>query len=241
MLDEDFLNSLPDDADEALAVLYKLLKSQLADEHDNSIQTNRESSFNLESAQRSLINVILAFTEAHALDLGVDRTIPWPTNDFTFYFHDATETIEHYIARTSFQRAAQNRNGTSGTYILSPELKSKIHKYLSSVRELIAASSLSDIKRTALSNKLNAFAKEVDREKTRIESLAAAMVWTRKELVEGAQGLEPIVEKMDKMFQSFAKATEFLRLPSSNDQKQLPAPPKRIEGPKKDLDDEVPF
>jgi hypothetical protein len=241
MLDEDFLNSLPDEPDEALVVLYKLLKSQLANAHDNSIQMNGESSFNLEQSQRSLLNVILAFTEAHNLDLGIDRKIPWQTDDFTIYFQGAIETIERYIARTSFQRAAQIRNGTSGTYVLSAELKSKIHKYLSSVRELIAASSLSDTKRTALSKKLNAFAEEVDRDKTRIESLAAAMVWTRKELVEGAQGLEPIIEKMDKMFQSFAKATEFLRLPSAKDQKQLPAPPKRIEGPKRDLDDEVPF
>jgi hypothetical protein len=241
MLDEDFLNSLPDDPDEALAILYKRLKSQLANEHDNSIQMNGESSFNLEQSQRTFLNVMLAFTEAHNLDLAIDGAIPRTTDDFEFYFFDAVETIERYIARTSFQRAAQNRNGTSGTYLLTSELKSKIHKYLSSVRELIAASSLSDTKRTALSKKLNAFAEEVDRDKTRIESLAAAMVWTRKEFVEGAQGLEPIIEKMDKMFASFAKATEFLRLPSSNDQKQLPPPPKRIEGPKRDLDDEVPF
>jgi hypothetical protein len=241
MLDEDLLNSLPDDPDEALAVLYKTLKSQLANEHDNSIQMNGESSFSLEQSQRSLLNVILAFTEAHHLDLNINEEIPRVTDDFDFYFLDAIETIERHIAKTSFQRAAQNRNGTSGTYLLSAELKSKIHKYLSSVRDLIAASSLSDTKRTALSKKLNAFAEEVDRDKTRIEALAAAMVWTRKESVEGAQGLEPIIEKMTKMFQSFAQATEFLRLPSSNDQKQLPPPPKRIEGPKRDLDDEAPF
>jgi hypothetical protein len=182
MLDEDLLNSLPDDPDKALAVLYKTLKSQLANEHDNSIQMNGENSFNLEQAQRSFLNVILAFIEAHELYLDVDREIPWSTNDFTFYYHGAIQTIERYITRTSFQRVAQNRNGTSGTYVLSPELKSKIHEYLSSVRELIVASSLSDIKRTALSKKLNAFAEEVDRDKTRIQSLAAAIVWTRKEL-----------------------------------------------------------
>ena len=241
MLDEDFLHSLPDDPDEALGTLYKKLKRQLVLEHQEAISINMESPFDLEDARRTFLNMIFAFVTAHGLTLDVSMNMPNGVDDFGYYFKSTTEVIEFYIARTSFERTTKAKNGTAAIYLLSPELKSKIHRYLTSIRELISTSALSESKRSTLSKKLNAFADEVDRNRTRVEALAAAMIWTRKEVVEGAQGLEPIVEKLDKMFQSFTKATEFFKLPSSAEQKEIPAPPKRIEGPRRQLDDDVPF
>lgn len=241
MLDEDFLHSLPDDPDEALAELYKTLKAKLLSEHDYSLRMDINTAFDLEDSRRTLLNIIFAFIEANRLPLVLDRNSPNDSDNFLIYFKSVVENVEFYIAKTSFERATQAKSGTSAIYVLSPELKAKIHRYLTSIRELIATSTLSDTKRSTLSKKLNAFGDEVDRDKTRVEALASAMIWTRKEIVAGAQELEPLAEKLGKMFDSFAKATEFLRLPSSSEQKQIPAPPKRIEGPKRDLDDEVPF
>lgn len=241
MLDENFLHSLPDDPDEALAELYKLLKANMISEHNNALEMDSNTAFDLEDSRRQLLNIVFAFIDAHELNLVIDREPPNSSEHFEFYFKAAVKCIEFYIAKTTFERVTRAKSGTTATYVLSPELKTKIHRYLTTIRDLIASSSLSETKRATLSKKLNAFADEVDRNRTRVEALASALIWTRKEIVEGAEGLEPLVEKMSKMFDSFTKATEFLRLPSTLDKSQIPPPPKRIEGPKRDLDDEVPF
>jgi hypothetical protein len=241
MLDEEFILSLPEDPDTALGILYSKLKTDLFSEQEIAMSSNAETAFDLESARRTFLNLIFAFLSAHDLLPSLESVAPNNSEQFSFYFQETTTALEFYIAKTSFKRAGKTNSGTTATYLLSPELKAKIHRSLGIIRELIADSTLSESKRAALSKKLNVFADEVDRNRTRVEALAAAMIWTRKEIVEGAQGLEPIVEKLDKMFQSFTKATEFLRFPSTTEQKQIPAPPKRIEGPKRDLDEEIPF
>jgi hypothetical protein len=240
MFDEDFLHSLPDDPDEALAKLFANLTSVL-DEQRIEASEHRDSSFVLIEWQRSLLIKVFAFIAAHNIDLPLNREPPTNYEEFEFYYRQVISDIEYHIAKTSFERVARNKSGISAVYVLPAALKLEIHHYLKSVREIIAKAELTDLKRTALTNKLNAFASEVDRDKTRIEALASAIIWTRKELINGAQGLEPIVEKLDKMFQSMAKATEFARLPSPDKKKQISGPPKRIEGPKQELDDEVPF
>ena len=240
MLTEDFLHSLPEDSDEAFSELYKWLKADVAEKLENAMGS-QETSFNLEDARRTLLNIVFAFVSAHGLTLDLDTNAPSSSESFEYYYKTSVETVEFYIAKTSFERAARAKNGLSAVYVLTPELKSKIHHFLTAIRELIANSQLTEFKRATLSKKLNAFADEVDRNRTRIEALASAMIWTRKEVIEGAQGLEPIVEKLDKLFQSFTKATEFFRLPSPTEPKQIPAPQKKIEGPKRDLNDEVPF
>jgi chromosome segregation ATPase len=167
--------------------------------------------------------------------------MPTDSHQFVNYFKAVNERIQYYIKVTTYKRAANRKSGIGGIYILTPELRREIHGNLGRIRELIANADLSETKREALSKKLHAFAEEVDKNRTKIEALAAAIIWSRKQVEEGAKNLQPIVDGLTKMFESMAKATEFLKLPSSKETKKLPAPPKRIEGPKRDLDDEVPF
>ena len=241
MFDDDFLYSLPDDPEEALAEVYKTLKGKL-DTMANEQATLSNSGHDIEGEQRSLLIKIAAFIAAHGIDLNISRQAPSDPDNFLIFFINSIEEIEFYVAKTSIERVSRNKTGITAVYVLQPALKLEIHHYLNSIREIISTSSLTDTKRTALSNKLNAFAAEVDRDRTKIEALAAAIVWTRKEIIKGAKGLEPIIEKMDKMFQSMSKATEFIRLPSRTEEnKKLSGPTKRIEGPKHELDEEVPF
>ncbi len=241
MFDDDFLQSLPDDADEALATLFQKLSSDLARWRQDEAE-NQYSTFNLIEEQHGLLIRVFAFIDAHQIDLDLDREAPTGGEAFDIYYRHSISAIEYYIARTSFERSARRK--VVASYVLSPALRLEIQRHLEQIRVIIAEADLTENKRDALSKKLNAFSEEVDRDRTRIDALASAIVWTRKEIIAGAQGLEPIVEKLTKMLDSFAKATEFLRLPSG-EKKQLPAPPKRIEGLKRnfarDLDDEVPF
>ena len=78
-------------------------------------------------------------------------------------------------------------------------------------------------------NKLNAFAAEIDRDRTRIEAIASAYIWLKREVKEGAEILKPVLGQVERVLDKFAKAKE---LPEA-----LP-PPRRggeIEGPRKEL------
>jgi hypothetical protein len=238
MFDDEFLYSLPDDPDEALAVLYKALNDEIIKFSNEAESFNQH--FDRQESQRALLSKLFAFIDAHHIDLTLDRQLPGNPESFASYYREAASDIEYYIAKTSFERAARLKNGASAIYVLTPALKMEIHHYITQIRDLIAGVELSDTKRAALVSKLNAFATEVDRDKTRIESLAAAIIWTRREVVTGAKGLEPIIEKLERTFNAFAKATDWARLPSPGDKKQLPSPPKRIEN-RREPDDEVPF
>lgn len=238
MFDDDFLQSLPDNPDEALAALYKLLKEDIERYQDEADTYNQR--FDKAEQQRALLTAVFAFIDAHEINLELDRGIPSDPNTFASYYREAATNIEYYIAKTSFERAARIKSGVAAAYLLSPALKIEIHHYITQIRAIIAETDLSDTKRAALVVKLNAFATEVDRDKTRIEALASAIVWTRKEAVTGAKGLEPVLEKLEKVFNAFTKATEWVRLPAPDSKRQLPPPPKRITY-KRDLDDDVPF
>lgn len=238
MFDDEFLFSLPDDPDEAFAVLYKALNDEIAKLADEAQSFNQH--FDRLESQRALLTKLFAFIDAHGIDLKLERQLPGDPEAFANSFRETTSEVEYYIAKTSFERAARSKNGSSAVYVLTPSLKIEIHHYITQIRDLVAGIELTDAKRAALVSKLNAFAAEVDRDKTRIESLAAAIIWTRREVVTGAKGLEPIIEKLERAFNAFAKATDWARLPSPGDKKQLPPPPKRIEN-RREPDDEVPF
>ena len=239
MINDEILLALPDDPEEAFGVLYQQLLAKLAqDEYE--YQQAQFSAFNAHEAREDIIITLFAFTDAHGIDIELSRDVPSSTDKFMLYFREVANITRYHITKASVKRAARTKSSTSGTYLLPPAVKVEIRFYLDQIREIISQSELSDMKRTALTMKLNAFATEVDRDKTRLEALASAIVWTRKEITEGAKGLEPLVEKLEKMFNTFAKATEFMRLPSPSEKKELPAPQKRIED-KRDVDEEVTF
>jgi hypothetical protein len=238
MLDDDLLESLPDDPDEAFGLLYKQLSKQLAQQRYEAEQ-DQYSAFDLTQTQHALLVKMFACIDAFDIKVELDRDAPYERQAFEGYYRDTISRIEYHITKTTLERSARSR--VSPTYILSPALKLEMHHHIQQIRTIIASTLLTDNKRDALSRKLNAFCDEVDRDRTKIDALASALVWVRKEVAQGAKDLEPAIEKLDKMFQSMSKATEFLKFPSKENTKRIPPPPKRIEGPKRDLDDEIPF
>ena len=102
---------------------------------------------------------------------------------------------------------------------------------------MIAEADLSDQKRDALSKKLNAFAQEVDRDRTNGETLMAFYVSAKRELKE----FSDISEQWSRIADVFSKAKDLVDA--------LPAPkvPKLLEGPKTTdqplpgFEDEIPF
>jgi hypothetical protein len=122
--------------------------------------------------------------------------------------------------------------------------KERLRHHLGQIRIAVDKLEVSDAKRDRLYTRIEALQLEIDRDRTRIESLAAL-------IAEAADGAEPVLRVAEKIAGIFGKAKQI-----ADEQARLPAPkqPKRIEGPKKQiaaprkpkqtfkqLDDEIPF
>jgi hypothetical protein len=111
------------------------------------------------------------------------------------------------------------------------------------IREKLNALSLSESKRESLFNKLNAFAAEVDRNRTRTESFYAFALETARVVKGVNEELRPLQQTIDRVLDWLEKARRLKdALPPWSDRKKIEAPPKRLPGPTDlDDDDEIPF
>lgn len=136
---------------------------------------------------------------------------------------------------------------------LTQEDKITVRHLCDEIKKIIDASNLPGDKRESLLSKLNAFIKELDRDRTRLETYADLMVGFSHAVGESANELRPVVAiitKIGKVFGARQEAETQVRLP--------PAETKRIEPPKREndlsefgsagpskkppnIDDEIPF
>jgi hypothetical protein len=69
------------------------------------------------------------------------------------------------------------------------------------------------------------------------------LIWGKKEIKDGAEVLNPVLDKINTMLDKFTKATDLPNaLPPPRRGGELEAPPKRLESPQPpSLDDDIPF
>lgn len=137
----------------------------------------------------------------------------------------------------------KKKAGTTCIYVLDSAAKSKLHKYINKIREIIADADLTDSKREAFASKLNAFAEEVDRDRTKIEAFAAFYAGAKTEL----KDLTDLSDKLEKIWEIVGKGKELWKaLPKPKITGYLEKPLDKIEDHSKskesfELDDEIPF
>jgi hypothetical protein len=242
MIDEEFFMSLPPDSAEAFPIYERHVREKC---FPAGWEKDPESTY-----ERDYINLMLAFINYYKLDIGISPEIPPTDNDFWAYYHHAKRMIEYHAARFTLQRLDRKKSGVAGIYVLTPTLRQEIHHYIARIRETMNGISLPETKREALFNKLNAFAAEVDRDRTRIEAIASAYIWLKREVREGVEILKPVLGQVERILDKFAKAKELPEaLPPprrggeiEGPRKELPAPNgKRTKDDFDDLDDDIPF
>jgi hypothetical protein len=241
MIDENFYLSLPDDPEEAFPAYEKHVC-------DITFPDGRDS--NDDSERRRYVSLILAYLRRNNMKLEMDnQDLPLDPEFFYEYYSQFRIRVGEVSARFHLEALSRKKAGISAIYVLSAPLKSEIHHYLTLIRNLIAEADISHLKRETLSKKLNAFAEEVDRDRTRLEALASAWIWTKREIKDGVEVLNPVLDKLEKIVDKFTKATELAdALPSPKRGGEIEAPRKQIEhsvqrtdGNYEEFDDEIPF
>lgn len=239
MIDEDFFMSLPPDPAEAFPIYERHVRERSFPKGWEDSEGSRY--------EREYINLMLAFINYYRLDIGIPPEMPPEDGEFWSYYHRACRLIDYHAAQFTLQRLDRQKSGAAGVYVLSPSLRQEIHHYIGRIRESLDTITLPNIKREALFNKLNAFAAEVDRDRTRIDAIASAYIWLKREVKEGVETLKPVLGQVERVLDKFAKAKELPEaLPPPRRGGELEGPRKELPSPREtedfdELDDEIPF
>lgn len=221
-MDIDFLTSLPEEEEEKF-ILYEKKAREISWEDD----FNNMPWFN----KAQYVNYMAAFISEHNLDIQIDLS-----NALQRY--DEVESELNMIAARMSLRVAKKRKAAT-YYVLNTTQKAEIHHYINLIREKIDSVSLDPIKKDALLKRLNAFASDVDRDKTQIQSLGDLFVYAMKRVSEGAKELESTVDLLSKTWGVFTKAEVTLNIKYEK-KLSIEPPALKIVGPKREIEDEFP-
>ena len=226
---------LPDDPEVAFAVLqqrkFSALERIWADSNSSSWYD-----------ERRYVDTLIAFDEVH--DLGILTAFKSPPNsdrDFGVYFQDFRRTAEIASQKILMEAARPVKSGSNEVVVLDGKARAAIHQLISAIREKLNDLALPEKKRDALFNKLNEFAAEVDRNRTRPEAFFSFAVDFARATREVNDEIKPLQKTIDRVFDWIEKAQKWKdSLPTWEERRRIEGPRKKLPPPN-ELDDDIPF
>jgi hypothetical protein len=232
-MENEFLD-LPDNSEEAFAVLQKRRSEYLNHEFDNYIQRREYD--------RNYVDTLIAFDEVHNLKIFSNLVTP-PNNDEQFdnFFQNFRRHAEITSQKIRIETARRLKTGICNIVILDPSSRSAIHALIEKIREKLNGLTLPEAKRNSLFDKLNSFASELDKNQTRTESWSAFVVGLFKTTRECNGEFQPILDTTDRILDQLERAKKLQdTLPSWEGRRKIEAPKKQLPKPA-NSDEDVPF
>jgi hypothetical protein len=232
---------LPDDPEEAFAALHK----RKYDDLEKSWQNNEGGGGYY--YERRYVDILIAFDEVH--DLGIliaFRNPPTRDNDLGDFFNEFRRHAEIASQKFMIEAARRVKVGAQQIIVLDDTARKTIHTLIEAIREKLNELALPENKRESLFSKLNTFAAEIDRNRTRPEAFYAFAVEVARTTREVTDELKPLQNTIDRVFDWLDKAQKLWdALPSWSERKKIEAPPKRLPRPTlsetNEIDDDIPF
>ena len=193
--------------------------------------------------ERRYVDTLIAFDEVHNLGiLTAYRNPPREGNQFDQFFDSFCRHSEISSQKIKMEAARRVKTGAETIIVLDATARETIHALINAIREKLNELALSENKRESLFNKLNAFAAEIDRNRTRTEAfLSLAVDVARTARVVGEE-IKPLQKTVDRVLDLIERADKWNDvLPPWRDRKRIEGPPKRLAPPQQDLDDDIPF
>lgn len=242
MSDEDFSKNeyldLPDDPEEAFAALHRRKYKELE-------AVWQEGNGGGWYSERRYVDTLLAFDEVHDLGiLTIYRNPPSKDNEFYDFFQDFRRHAEITSQKIMMEAARRVKIGAQQIIILDAAARQAIHALVNAIREKLNELTLPEKKRESLFNKLNSFAAEIDRNRTRPEAFFAFAIEASRTAREVNDELKPLQQTIDRVFDWLERGKRLWdAIPPWNERKKIEGPPKRLPRPTAtdDLDDDIPF
>lgn len=230
---EDFFVRLPSDPEEAFVVYRK----KCADELDAKRSPNGWF------YERQYVDRILAFDEV--FDLGLFSSwaqSPIDDAEFAEFFWPFHRLTEKAALKFQLEQARRVSISSEGLVVLDSTARHAIHQLVDALRNELERLTLTEEKRSALFDRLNAFAREVDQNLTRTEALFRLAADIGRMAKDAGDVVKPAAERVDRLIDIVERAQKWAEsLPPWGKRKEIPPPPKQIEGPAPSPDNETPF
>lgn len=223
MLTDEELYSLPDDPTEAFFEFDRIAWDRAVSEIKS---TNNQSWY----YQRRYTSSLIIFHDAHELNiLNGFRAAPDDDNLFGNYFRKLRNHLQDEGLKVRLQKVKATKNGIVTVLTLDGSHKEKIRFHIEKIRATLEGVDIPEKKRESLFKKLNAFAAEVDQNRTKVDALMSLALEVSAAVGKVAENLKPVRDLLDPLFGSLGKAKE--------ENEALPPPESRpqIEGPRKRL------
>ncbi|MDW6022712.1 hypothetical protein SAZ10_13195 [Mesorhizobium sp. BAC0120] len=240
--DNEYLE-LPDDPEEAFAALHRKKFKALEASWENN-----NSGWYLE---RQYVDTLIAFDEVHALGILTEfRNPPLKDDAFSGFFEAFRRHAEITSQKILMEAARRQKTNIETVVVLDATARQTIHTLIGAIRERLYTMELPEDRRQSLFNKLNAFASEVDRNRTKTEAFFAFAVEAAKVARQVDDELKPLQQTIDRIFEWIEKAKKLRdALPPWSERKQIEAPKKALPNPDKrrssgfsrSLDEDIPF
>jgi hypothetical protein len=235
-LRQDF-DDLPDDPTEAFILL--------AQEMSVNFDTQMAGGPNYQQANRyrlqHMSNVI-----AIAKELAIDEISSWKVPESEI--EDTTErfriVLNSYLLAAGLRTSSVAKRNSVG---LNAPTKARLHHLVNEIREVLESLDVEDRKRNSLMSKLNAFAADIDRRRTRFDNLMGMIlegVAVTKEVGEAINPFNELIKRVTDLISQAKEEEGTLQLPPPSVPKKLAPPPKQLEGPKSagdNKEDDIPF
>ncbi|MGD0185555.1 MAG: hypothetical protein ABSC25_09930 [Roseiarcus sp.] len=255
LVEDDFTNR-PDDDELAFVHYEKLFRTPL-ETALAGLKENEQDAYwdSYNHFKQTYINSVLATVKA--LDLQILEY--WINNPAAANEHKNFKQIKYDIDGTITEIKVRHAQVVRKASVrLEPNTREKIRELINKIKITIEAIEIPLPRKEALMSKLNAFAAEVDRDRTKFEAFGALMIEAAGVAGKVERKLRPIRKWID----AIANVMHEARAVEDN-HPRLPAPDKRIETPTKqiappsgdlwvppppppppksgDLDDDIPF
>lgn len=228
----------------------ELAFTELVDQFDDLMKRDLQENGDNEVGRQILVehmnNVLAA---ARALDIDFFRGWSLPAYNEVYTAHsEFSLAVKRYVLEIKIRK---KRVTKIYSVALDSATRTKIQHYIKLIRDILEQSDLSERKRNALFAKLNAFAADVDRNRTRFENAMLAIIDLTDVARRGTETLKPITDLVNAITGLIGEAKS-----AEPESEKLPAPEerKKIEGPKtalskepeprrigREMDDEIPF
>jgi hypothetical protein len=227
MLTSDDIENLPDDRDQAFAIIAEKL-----DEYVSKL----EQDFGMREARLCAeeIGAYLHATETIDDYPRLNFRVPRDSDEFWDWWNDFSAAVHFYRTKARLKKSSGPL-----TVILDADHRARIHALLGQIRHIVPRLEVTVRKKDAIFAHIARLESEVDRQKTSTESFWALMMEGGSALGKAGTEAEPFIAALERVKKVFfeAKAQDIPpQLPAPDKPKQLP-PPK----PKATLDDDIPF
>ncbi len=235
MSEDDIYDNLPSDPE--LAFLY--LEAKFRDECEISV-ARLDDRDNPTIFYVNYIAQVLGAINALELENAFSSDVPAIENvDYNTYLNFSKD-VKHYTT----QLRIRNTRRTQGFSVkFDGAAKTKIHHFINQMRDFLLKLELSPERREPLIAKLNSFASEVDRDRTRLEAWGNFTIEVAGVMGDAAEKLEPIRKWVDSISRLIwgARAEEKPMLPAPQERKRIEPPKPQKSSRRDELDDEIPF